>query len=140
MPDYTPPYAPGRIVTLTVSAAVTARDLLVVSGSGTVAKAAANASTSWVGVAGNDTPINGRCTVFGRGIIHESIADGTVTAGDQVGTTSTAGRQVKTVAVQDVGGAPSQATINAALVALRGVAGIALTTAADGLIVRWMEI
>lgn len=147
MSDYTPPYVPGKIWTATASAIVAGGDLLVVSGSGTVAKAAANAAANWVGVAADDTPASGRVTVFGRGIIHESLADGTVTAGDQVGTTSTAGRQVKTVAVSavDIGSSPTvqataNAAINAGLNAVRGVAGIALTTGADNAKVRWMEI
>lgn len=145
MADYTPVYVPDRVYTATASGIVAGGDILVVSGSGTVAKAAATAAPNVVGVAANDTPANSRVTVFSRGIIHESVADGTVTAGDQVGSTSTANRQVKTVPVSavDVGGAFVQATVNTAvnagLNAERGVVGIALTTAADGAKVRWME-
>jgi hypothetical protein len=150
MGDYTPPYIRGDVITLTASGAVTAADPLEVSGNGTVAKCVTAASEKFVGVAADDTPSNGRVTVYGLGPVHESIADGTVTAGDQVGTTSTAGRQVKTIpptaAAVDVGAAFNQAAdntaintgINAAVNAARGVIGVALTTAADGQKVRWM--
>jgi hypothetical protein len=117
---------------------------LVVSGNGTVAAAAVLASPSVIGVAAEDTPINGRVTVYARGIVHETVATGTVTAGDQVGSSGTAG-QVATVPVSavDVGGAFVQATvntaINAGLNAERGVLGVALTTATNPAKVRWME-
>jgi hypothetical protein len=146
MADYTPVNVPGKIWTSTASAAITGGDILVVSGSGTVAKAAAIAATNFVGVAADDTAINGRVTVYGRGIVHESLADGTVTAGDQVGSTSTAGRQVKTIvpSAADLGATYVQATVNTAvngaITAARGVVGIAITTASDNAKVRWIEI
>lgn len=155
MSDYTPVYVPGRVITLTASAAVSGGDLLVVSGSGTVAKLAFAASPQQiVGVAAEDTPINGRVTVFARGIVHESVAQGTVTAGDLLSTPvtgDTAGAQVKTqvavTTIVDVGGAFNQAAINAAINAVaaaangdRDVFGIALTTASNPAKVRWMEI
>lgn len=151
MADYTPVFVPGRVWTATASAAVSGGDLLEVSGSGTVQKAntTANLSSHVIGVAGNDTPINGRVTVYGRGIIHESVANGTVTAGDQITNATsgdTAGSQVKTLAVSniDVGGAFVQATVNTAvnagLNAVRDVIGIALTTASNPAKVRWMEV
>ncbi len=64
--------------------------------------------------------------------MHESIADGTVTAGDQIVAASTAARQVRT--------APAVTTPVAADVTnTRSILGIALTTAADNLKVRWMQ-
>lgn len=134
MPDYTPPYPIGRALTLTTSGAVLGGDLLVVSGSGTVAAwvPAATPSTKAVGVAANDTPSGGRVTVWGFGPVHESIADGTVTAGDQVVAAATAGRQIKT--------APAVTTPTAGDVTnTRSILGIALNTAADGIKVRWMQ-
>lgn len=144
MSDYTPVYVPGRVITLTASAAVNGGDLLVISGSGTVAKASAVGQTV-VGVAEQDTPINGRVTVFARGIVHESVAIGTVTAGDSVGSSATS-NAVATVPVSavDLGAAytqgPANTALNAGLNALRSVCGVALTTAANPAKVRWMEI
>ncbi len=68
-----------------------------------------------------------------------------MTAGDLVGSTSTAGREVKTILPSnvDVGGAFVQATantaINGGLQASRAILGVALITAADGQQVRWMQ-
>lgn len=136
MADYTPPYVPGHIITLTASAAVSAGDLLSVSGSGTVAKAAFAATAPViVGVAGEDTAINGRVTVYGRGIVHESVAQGTVTAGDLLTsplTGGTAGAQVQTLAAVTT---PTPADVTNS----RAVVGVALTTASNPNKVRWME-
>jgi hypothetical protein len=136
--DYTPVYVPGKVWTATVSAAVKGGDLLMVSGSGTVATAAGGASVpaTIVGVAAEDTPINGRVTVYGRGIIHESVAQGTVNFGDLLtGTLSgdTAGAQVKTLAAATT---PTQADVTNS----RIIIGIALTTATNPAKVRWMEV
>lgn len=149
MTDYTPVYVPGRVITLTASAAVTGGDILVVSGSGTVAKLAFAASPQTiVGVAASDTPINGRVTVYARGIVHESVANGTVTAGDRLVTPitgDTVGAQVKT-APPDANSATQEPTAydaahTAAAVNLASsVFGIALTTATNPAKVRWMEI
>lgn len=149
MSDYTPVYVPGKVITLTASAAVSGGDLLVVSGSGTVAKLAFGASQQViVGVAADDTPVNGRVTVYARGIVHESVAMGTVTAGDLLTTPitgDTAGSQVKT-APPDANSAGQEPTVydaahTAAAVNLaRSVFGIALTTATNPNKVRWMEV
>lgn len=134
MPDYTPPYPRGREITLTVSVACVGGDLLAVSGSGTVAPwvPAATPSTKIIGVAAQDAPVNGRVMVWGFGPVHESLADGTVTAGDQVVAAATAARQVKT--------APAVTTPTAGDVTnTRSILGVALTTAADNVKVRWMQ-
>lgn len=138
MPDYTPFYVPGKVWTSTASAAVTGGDLVEVSGSGTVAKAAvaASGSTKFVGVAGHDAPINGRVTVYGRGIIHQSVAQGTVTAGDLLTTPltgATAGAQVQTLAAVTT---PTAADVTNT----RAIIGIALETATNPAKVRWMEV
>jgi hypothetical protein len=143
MADYTPPFPKGEITTSTASAAVAGGDLLEVSGNGTVAKTATLGSMKVVGVAASDVAINGRVSFWGRGPVHESLADGTVTAGDQVTSTSTAGRGVKT-ALPDANSASQEPTVydaahTAAAVDLaRSILGVALTSAADGGKVRWM--
>lgn len=133
MPDYTPVYVIGRAITLTASSSCVGGDLLQISGSGTVAPWVPNAtpSTKIVGVAGDDTPANGRVTMYGFGPVHESIADGSITAGDQLISAATAGRQVKTC--------PAVTTPTAGDVTnTRSILGVALTSAADNAKVRWM--
>ena len=133
MGDYTPVYVPSKVGTMTVSTAVSGGDILVVTGSGTVGKNAGANAMNYIGVAASDQPVNGRVSVYMRGLVHESIAEGAVTAGDQLVSSGAAGRQVKTL--PPLGGAPGQADVNAA----RSIMGAALTTAADNQKVRWME-
>ena len=130
--DYVPVFIPSRVVTLTASGLISPGDLLIVSGSGTVSKCAAEAAQTVVGVAGNDATVNTLVTLYARGYVHESVAEGTVTAGDQVVSSAAAGRQVKTLAAAATATA---ADINQA----RAVIGVALITAADGAKVRWMQ-
>ena len=137
MGDYTPVFLPGEIVPLTASTAITGGDLVVVSGSGTVARLgtfAAAPATAWVGVAAQDAPVNGRVAIYARGVVHESVALGTVTAGDQVTTPitgDTAGSQVKTAAAVTTPTAGDVTTT-------RAILGVALTTASNPNKVRWM--
>ena len=134
MPDYTPPYIAGRALTLTTSVACVGGDLLAVSGTGTVAPwvPAATPSTKIIGVAAHDAPVSGRVTVYGFGPVHESVADGTVTAGDQIVASATAATQVRTC--------PAVTTPTAGDVTnTRSILGIALTTATVGNKVRWMQ-
>lgn len=146
MPDYTPPYVVGEVATSTASAAVTGGQPLVVSGSGTVAPIvpAATPAANVIGVAAADCPSGGRVTYYGRGPQHESLADGTVTAGDQLVTAINAGRQVRTLvpSAGDLGAAYTQAPANVAFNLgvnnARSVIGVALTTAPDNTKVRWM--
>jgi hypothetical protein len=133
MPDYTAVYGPSKVVTLTASGAISGGDVLEIAGSGTVRKCQTLRSMNYIGCAADDTVTGGRVTVFSRGYIHESIADGAITAGDQLVTSATAGRQV--VTLPPLGGAPGQADVNAA----RAIIGVALTTVADNTKVRWME-
>jgi hypothetical protein len=147
VPDYTPPYIIGRQITLTASGPVFGGDILAISGSGTVATVVPSATPSArvVGVAAQDVPTNGRVSLYGFGPVHESLADGVITAGDQVTTAVTAGRQVRTLPVSavDVGAAFNQASdntaINLAVSNTRSIIGVAITTAADGQKVRWMQ-
>jgi Uncharacterized conserved protein (DUF2190) len=137
LPDYNPVFTPGRAITLTASATITSGDIVEVSGSGTVAKAAlsTNGSTKIVGVASKDAVANERVTIHSRGIVHESIPQGTVTAGDQLTaalTGATGGAQVQTIPAV---GAPVPGDVTAT----RALIGIALTTATNPTKVRWME-
>jgi hypothetical protein len=118
MPEYTR-INNGYETTLVASATITGGQLLVVTGSGTVGLAPAN-SANVIGVAAHDASAGQRLTVFGVGFIHETTASGAITAGADL--------------VSATGG----------LVASRGSAtnraGIALTSAADTALVRWMEV
>jgi hypothetical protein len=129
MGTYLPPYHPANAVSLTCSAAVTGGQLLAVSGNGTVAPAAAAADDA-IGVAAFDAGTNERVTVYPFGVVHETAADGAITAGDQV--TAGATGKVKSLAV--AAGATT-ADINNA----RAVVGVALTTAADTAKCRWIN-
>jgi hypothetical protein len=142
MADYTPVYVPSKVGTFTTSAIVTGGDALVVTGSATVAKAGASA-TNVIGVAAQDTASGSRVSVYMRGIVHESVNEGGVTAGDQLVSSGVAGKQVKT-AIPSSTPATEPAVYDAAhtvadILVARCVIGVALTSAADGLKCRWME-
>lgn len=85
MADYTPIYAPGTAFTLPTSAAVTGGQFVAVSGSGTVAPAAAD-SPDVVGVAAHDAATGVPVTIHAlAGVVHEMVAGvGGITAGDHV--------------------------------------------------------
>jgi hypothetical protein len=76
VPDYTPVFLPGTKFTMQASGTIAGGDLLVVSGSGTVAKAAALAGLNYVGVAGHDAVSGAKVTVIAAKAVHESVADG----------------------------------------------------------------
>jgi hypothetical protein len=128
MADYLPVYTPGQAVPFTTSAAVTGGTLAAVSGDGTVGPAAAG-SAKVVGVFACDAASGVRVTVWCRGMVHEVVNSGGVTAGDQL--VSAANGQVATKA------AASGATagdINDA----RSIVGVALNTATTGNKVRYV--
>jgi hypothetical protein len=133
MGDYTPVYSPGTAITLTASAAIVGGQLVEVSGVNSVAPTAgATPSVKVVGVAAFDASSGSRVTIHGRGQVHETTASGAITAGDQLVSGVVAGT-VKT--------APAVTTPTAAdVTTTRAVVGIALTTAADTALVRWMEV
>ena len=64
MADYTPIFFPGEVIPLTASGGVAGGDLVVVSGSGTIANAGALAATTYVGVAAQDAGANTRVGVL----------------------------------------------------------------------------
>lgn len=131
MSDYSPVYLPGHEISATTSAAVTGGQLVEVSGDGTVGPASA-ASPKVVGVAAFDCGSGARATVISRGVVHETTASGAITAGDQVAAVATG----KVAAVAAASGTPDAAAVNTA----RSVLGVAMTTAADAALVRWMQV
>lgn len=145
MADFTPVFMPGTAQTLSAGGAITGGDLVTLSAASTVIKAAATASAAYVGVAAHDASTGTKVTVFILKAVFDSIADSTVTVGDQVTTTSTANRQVKSLAATavDVTASPTQTTINNAINQsinnARAVIGIAVTTASDNTVVRWIQ-
>lgn len=146
MADFTPVFMPGTAQTLSAGGAITGGDLVTLSAASTVIKAAAIASAAYVGVAAHDASTGTKVTVHILKAVFDSIADGTVTVGDQVTTTSTANRQVRSLPVVNVAiaGAPPLASdintaINTAVNQARAVIGIAVTTASDNQIVRWIQ-
>jgi hypothetical protein len=80
MADYEPLFDQSH--TRQASAAITGGQLLIVSGSGTVAPSSA-ATASWVGVAAFDAPSGGTVGVYTEGI-QRLVASGTITAGQLV--------------------------------------------------------
>jgi hypothetical protein len=132
--DYTPVSIEGEIVTSTASAAIVGGALLVVSGNGTVAPftPGATPAVNVVGVAASDVPSGGRVSFYCRGPVHESVADGTVTAGDEVVTSANGGAQLRSAPAAAVA-APAD------MVNTRAILGVALTTAANLQKVRWMQ-
>lgn len=114
MADYLPIRIPGQALVATASAAITAGQVVEVSGNDTVAPAGAD-SAKWLGVAAFNAVAGDRLTVHCGGT-QAPIAAGAVTAGD-------------TVAVAADGKVATAAGTEAAV-------GIALTTATDGAEVR----
>lgn len=124
LPEYNPPYETGVAITLTASAAVSAGDVLEVSGNGLVAPVTADASVKVIGVASNPGQPGDRLMIWGRGPVHELAADGIITAGDLVVASVTPGMGVRTATDDDNP---------------RAVLGVAITSAASGALARWME-
>jgi hypothetical protein len=111
MAEYLPLHKPGEAITRTTSAAVTAGQLLSVSGSGTVAPSAAG-DVGWLGVAAFDAASGATVTVFCAGTQRIVAGTGGITAGTLVHAGATG-----TVVAHTAG------TIDSAIV------GVALTTA-----------
>jgi hypothetical protein len=120
---YVPRYAAGAPpITLAVSAAVLAGQVVEVTGDGTVGPAGA-ASRKGSGVAGQSGSVSGdKIAVYLFGDVHVLTTSGTVTAGDEVGTA--AAGAVVTVA------AGTTTDIE------RSIVGVALEGATTGLPIR----
>nr|WP_221374391.1 capsid cement protein [Actinoplanes polyasparticus] len=132
MPGYMPKHMPGDTITVKAgTGGVVGGQRVCVSGPGIVATATAATKAKYVGVAAFDAALNADVTMYGRGMVHISVASGAITAGDQV--TSADGGKVASIAA--AAGAAAGDINNA-----RAVDGIALTTAADGAAVEWMAI
>ena len=128
MSDYLPVYSPGEAFTSTASATITGGQILEVTGSGTVGPAAAG-SVKVVGVAAFDCASGARITVWSAAQVHEVTASGTVTAGDPV--VSAASGQVASAAAVTT---PTAADVTTT----RALIGVALTTATNGNLVRYL--
>lgn len=150
MADYTPVALPGTAYTFQASGTITGGDLVGMTGALTVNKVSSLASLAYVGVAGHDAAIGQKVTVYMDKAVHESVADGAITSGDQLTSTNTANRQVKSLAAAalnvDVTAAPSEASIEAFNAAIntavnnaRAVIGTAVTTVTDNQLVRWVQ-
>ena len=132
MPDYTPVWLPGLAVTFIAAANLTGGDPVEVAGSGTVQKVTTAGSVRYVGIAAQDGQAGYQVTVILDRVVHEGAADGPVNAGDQLAASPRAGCQVTQL--------PAAATTTAADINLaRAVIGVAITSAADGTTVRWMQ-
>ncbi len=118
MSDYAPLFMPGDAITGVTSGAVTGGRQLMVSGNGTVAHATAD-SNAVVGTAAFDAASGQNVTFHGRGQVHVSTATGAITAAARLNSAAN--------------GTVASATAGVANI------GIAMTTAADGALVTWME-
>lgn len=145
MSDYAPVFMPGMTFTSVAATPVTGGDPLEVAGPGTVRRCTTPASPAYVGIAAADAVALAEVTVFAARPVYDGPADGTITAGQQVIASETAGRQVKALATTATtfagtySAADAQAAVNAAVNAARSVIGIALTTATDGNPIRWQQ-
>lgn len=119
MADYEPKYRYAEEATSTASATVTGEQTLVVSGSGTLAPAGADAANC-VGVAAQDAAANARFSYFPRGKIHITTTAGAVTAGNNTFTAANG-------TVDDTGTAANKV-------------GVFLTSAGSGEKAEWMEM
>jgi predicted RecA/RadA family phage recombinase len=90
MAEYLPLHAPGKAITRVASAAISAGNLVTVSGSGTVAPSAAG-DVAWLGVAAFDAASGANVTVLSGGIQRPIAGTGGITAGQlvQAGATGT---------------------------------------------------
>ena len=82
MPEFSPLFKPGAEFTRTTSAAVTGGQVLIVSGSNTVAPSSA-ASAAVLGVAAFDAASGEQVTVITNGVVHLG-ASGAISAGGSV--------------------------------------------------------
>jgi hypothetical protein len=119
MADYAPKFLYAEQVSSTASATITGGQLLVVSGSGTVAPAGADAANV-IGVASFDAATNARVGYNPRGMVHVTTTAGAVTAGNNA-FSAAAGT------VDDTGTAANKV-------------GVFLTSAGSGEKAEWMEL
>lgn len=113
MAEYQPLYKPGQAITRAASGTITGGQLVIVSGSGTVAASTA-ATHSWLGVAGFDVVSGQNVTVFGGGV-QRLTATGSITAGNTVEAATAGTVAAHTNGTNDV-----------------NIIGVALTTVTNG--------
>ena len=113
MAEYLPLHHPGTQITRQASAVITGGQLVMVSGSGTVAPSTA-ATPSWLGMAAFDAAIGVDVTVY-RQAVQTVIASGAITAGQHVEAAAAGKVQAHTNGTNDF-----------------NIVGLAMTTAADG--------
>ncbi|MEU8334812.1 capsid cement protein [Micromonospora tulbaghiae] len=118
MADYAPLYMPGDAITGVANGAITGGRAVMVNGNGTLSTATAD-SNAVVGVAAFDAANGKEFTYHGRGQVHVSTATGAITAAARLN-------------------AAANGTVASATAGVGNI-GIALTTAADGALVTWME-
>lgn len=111
MAEYLPKFKPGQAITYKASAAITAGQVVAVTGDGTVGPAGAT-SSAWVGVAAFDAAVGDNVTFYSGGV-QRPTASGAVSVGAAVATA--AGGKVATSAT------PTSAQF----------VGVALTAATD---------
>jgi hypothetical protein len=119
MAEYLPGWIPGSAITRQASSAIVGGQLVVVSGSGTVAPGTV-ATHAWVGVAGVDAAVGDQVLVFCQGI-HRLVATGAITAGQNVEPAPAGTVAPHTNGANDV-----------------NIVGVALTTVAGGGVVEVM--
>ena len=118
MAEYLPLHDDGDSVTRAASASITGGQLVIVSGSGTVAPASA-ATAAWLGVAGFDANSGDNVTVFTSGVQRLTAGTGGVTAGNTVEAAASGQVVAHTNGTNDV-----------------NIVGLALTTATAGNLVE----
>lgn len=119
MPGYLPKHVPGDTVTTRAASPILGGQRVAVAGSGTVATATAATKAKFCGVAAYDAGTNAELTIYGRGMVHITIAAGAIAAGAFVESANDGKVAAVASGVGD---------------------GIALTTAADGAACEWMEL
>jgi uncharacterized protein DUF2190 len=120
--DYTAAFIPGEEIRLAAFDRIRGGDPVDVFGNLTCRRAQPG-SGRYAGVASHDAASGEQVAVVTGRIIHDGAAQGPVTAGALVVTSAVEGRQVA-----------------AASAAGPAVIGVALTSAADGGEVRWMQL
>lgn len=119
MAEYLPLYKPGATITRQASATITAGQLVIVTGSGTVGPGSA-ATHLWLGVAAHDAVSGDKVTIHCGGV-QRLVAAGGITAGVPVEAAAAGAVATKTIAAGETD---------------LQVVGIALTTALDTALVE----
>lgn len=117
MADYQPLHLPGKAFTRQASGTITGGQLVIVSGSGTVAASTA-ATAAWLGIAGHDAVSGDNVTVFAEGV-QRITASGSITAGATVEAAASGAVAAHTNGTNDI-----------------NVVGLALTTVTNGQLVE----